>query len=166
MNERIADLGGDDETILFDAGDASGFFDGGRGETFANKRGDERGVLVPEAEAVGEDVEAAGDVESAELRREWRWGWPEGLVYLLLRWGLGVFERRGVEDGGDGGGFGGMAAVGGGRREGKEVIWGNGFEIESVCGDGEGEGEHGVYRVSGEWSCVFCDCLIFFYLFF
>ena len=68
--EGLADLGGDDEAVLLDAGDAGEFFDGRRGEAFLEEGGDERGVLVPRAEAVGEDFDAAGGVEGGELGGE------------------------------------------------------------------------------------------------
>lgn len=51
-----------------------------------HKSGDEWGVLEPEAEAVGEDFEAATGIERAEVGgyRGVGWGWSEGLVKLLL----------------------------------------------------------------------------------
>lgn len=66
-DERVADLGRDDEAVLLDAGDARGLLDGGRGEAVAGERGDEGRVLVPLAQAVAEDLEALGEVEGAEL---------------------------------------------------------------------------------------------------
>ncbi|KAK7364374.1 hypothetical protein VNO80_12974 [Phaseolus coccineus] len=47
LDEGIADLRGDDETVLFHVGDASGFLDGGRREAFIDEEGDEGRVLVP-----------------------------------------------------------------------------------------------------------------------
>jgi len=119
LDEGVADLRGDDETVLFDAGDAGGFLDGGRREAFADEGGDEGRVLVPEAEAVGENVELAGDVEVAVLRREGFGRRAEGLVGLLLRRGL--LEGRRVDYGRYG--FDGMATVGEGWRSyQKEII--------------------------------------------
>ena len=84
LGEGVAYLGADDEAVLLDAGDAGGLFDGGRGESVLNEGGNERGVLEPEAEAVGENIEAAGGVEGAEFGGKRRWGWSERLVDLLL----------------------------------------------------------------------------------
>lgn len=85
-DEGVADLGGDDEAVLLDAGDAGGFFNGGWGEgVVAGEEGDEGGVLVPEAEAVAEDVEDGLRGEGGlQGRRR-----AEGLVELLVgewRW--------------------------------------------------------------------------------
>lgn len=77
-------MGGDDEAVLVDAGDAGEFFEEGGREAFLEEGGDERGVFEPQAKAVGEDVQAAGGVEGAEFGGERRWGWAEGLVELLL----------------------------------------------------------------------------------
>lgn len=60
-------MSADHEAVLLDAGNAGGFFEGRRGETFLEQGGDERGVFEPEAEAVGEDFEAAGGIEGAVL---------------------------------------------------------------------------------------------------
>lgn len=62
VRDGTPDLGGDDEAVLVDARDASELFDGGRRETVAEEVGDEGGVLVPEAQAVGEDVDDSGRV--------------------------------------------------------------------------------------------------------
>lgn len=84
MDKRLADLGGDDEVVLFDAGDAGDLFDDGRSEAFLDQGRDEWGVLVPEGKAVGEDIEAAIGVEGAELGRDRGRGWTEGLVETML----------------------------------------------------------------------------------
>ena len=141
LDEGVADLRGDDETVLFHAGDAGGFLDGGRRKAFPNEGGNERSVLVPEAEAVGEDVDAASDVEGAVLRREGFRRRAKGLVDLLLGRRLGVLEGRRVDYGRYG--FDGMATVGEGWRSyEKEMIGITGFEGVSVCSDRRREGEH------------------------
>ncbi|WVZ15943.1 hypothetical protein V8G54_013509 [Vigna mungo] len=63
LDEGVADLRDDYEAILLYAGDVGGFLDGGsssgRGEAFWMRED----VLVLEAEAVGEDVDATDDVD-------------------------------------------------------------------------------------------------------
>lgn len=105
LEEGVADLGGDHELVLLDAGDAGGFLKGGRSEAFLDEGGDDGGIVEPEAEAVGEDFEAAVGVEGTELGGEGRRRWPERLVDLLLFLGR-CWVRRDVA-GGDGfkGGF-------------------------------------------------------------
>ncbi|WVY98237.1 hypothetical protein V8G54_030388, partial [Vigna mungo] len=112
LDKGVADLRGDYEAILLYAGDAGGFLDGGRGEAFSEEGGYEGRVLVPEAEAVGEDVDAAGDVEVVVLRWEGFRRRAEGLVDLLLRRRRRavVPEGRRVDYGRYG--FDGMATVG------------------------------------------------------
>uniref|UniRef100_K4A7L6 Uncharacterized protein n=1 Tax=Setaria italica TaxID=4555 RepID=K4A7L6_SETIT len=83
--ERVADLGRDDEAVLLDAGDARGLLDGGRGEAVAGERGDEGRVLVPLAQALAKDLEALGEVEGAELGRKRGRRRVEGLVELARR---------------------------------------------------------------------------------
>ncbi|KOM37408.1 hypothetical protein LR48_Vigan03g079000 [Vigna angularis] len=70
LDEGLADLRDDYEVILLYAGDADGFPDDGRGEAFSDEGRYEGHILVLEAEAVGEDVDAASDVEVAILRWE------------------------------------------------------------------------------------------------
>lgn len=81
LEQGLADLGGDDEAVLLDAGDAGDLLDGRRGEAELVEGRDDGGVVEPEAEALGEDLEAAGGVEGVQFRRGGR---PEGLVELLL----------------------------------------------------------------------------------
>lgn len=84
MNERITDLSGNNDTILFDAGNAGGFFDGRRGKTFTDEGSNERGVFVPDTETVSEDFETSWNVEVTVFWRERSWGWSEGLIELSL----------------------------------------------------------------------------------
>lgn len=67
-----------------DTADSGDFFDGGRSEAVLNQGGNQGGVLEPEAEAVGEDIELGGGIEGAVFRGDGRGRGAEWLVYLLL----------------------------------------------------------------------------------
>lgn len=85
LGDRVADLSADDEAVLLDAGDSGELLDVGRGEAFGVEGGDEWGVLEPEGQSSGEDLDFAGGVEGAELRRDGGGRRAEGLVEVLAR---------------------------------------------------------------------------------
>lgn len=91
-DERVADLGGDDDAVLLDAGDPRGLLDRRRREPFPRQRGDERRVLVPKPEAVPEHSEALAEVEVLVLVGERRRRRMERLVELVGRRGGGRGE--------------------------------------------------------------------------
>jgi len=142
--DGLPDLGCDDEAVLFDAGDAGELFDGGWVEAVAEEVGNEGSVLVPEAEAVGENVDDGGSVKGSVLLRRRGRRRAIGLIEVLGLWasGTGVFGDDEVD---------GWRRVGGGGddrgRRGSEVEraerweWVRGEEGGGGGGEGEGEGE-------------------------
>jgi len=112
LDEGVAHLRGDYEAVLLYAGDAGGFLDGWRGEALADEGAYEGRVLVPGAEAVGEDFDLGGEVEVAVFRREGFRRRAEGLVDLLLRRRRRLLPLEGIRVDYGGYGFDGMATVG------------------------------------------------------
>lgn len=106
VNDGLPDLGSDDKAVLLDAGDAGELFNGGWRETVAEEVGDKGGVLVPETQAVGEDVNNGGSVEGPVLFRQRGRRRAVGLVEVLGLWagGTGVFGDDEVDGWRRGGG--------------------------------------------------------------
>jgi hypothetical protein len=69
LEERIMDLGGHYEVVLLHVRDASGLLNGGWREPMLVESGDERGVVVPLAHSVVQDIQVLREVHAVVVLR-------------------------------------------------------------------------------------------------